>query len=444
MRIKFLSFIDKHQLVGFGEKFFLAVSGGVDSMVMLNLFHECGYSFSVLHCNFSLRGQESEEDDKLVRKTCKDLQLELFVKRFDTVEYAQLKNISIQVAARELRYGWFSEICKEKGVALVAVAHNRNDIAETMLINLCRGTGLKGLTGIKPKFDVIIRPLLFASRDDIMKYAKEKRIEFRDDTSNTNVKYARNRIRHKVIPELERINAGVVENLYSTSIFLGQAWEAIGERLIKLKEDICKYIDDEIYYSIPMLTKEPLRQIFLVEELVNYGFSTAQVIEIEKSLFSQSGKVFHSNSYRLIRDREYLIVSPILPIEISTIDIFTDTQSIEYPLNMTFAVRSIGKEFEFPKSYSIGVFDIEKITFPITLRLWKKGDSFIPLGMKGRKKVSDFLIDQKVPLHCKEKVYVMESNAEIMWVVGYRIDNRCRVTDKTKRVFMATLVEERT
>jgi tRNA(Ile)-lysidine synthase len=179
----------------------------------------------------------------------------------------------------------------------------------------------------------------------------------------------------------------------------------------------------------------------LVEELVDFGFSTAQVIEIEKSLFSQPGKIFHSNNYRLIRDREYLIVSPVLPMEIAMVDVLADTQSIDFPLNMTFEQRDVDADFEFPKSNNIEIFDIEKIKFPITLRHWKEGDWFIPLGMKGRKKISDFLIDQKIPLHIKEKIFVMESNGDIIWVVGYRIDNRFRVTDITKKVFYCKISE---
>ena len=307
MKKRFKNFIEEHNLVPPRSKILLAVSGGVDSMAMFHLFKECGYNFSVAHCNFMLRGEESEGDEQLVRETCKHNDVDLFVKRFHTQAYADENGVSIQVAARELRYQWFDELCKEYGFSLVAVAHNKNDIAETMLINLCRGTGLKGLTGIKPKTNGIIRPLLFAQRDEIEEYAKSNCISYRVDSSNIDVKYARNRIRHKVLPEFEAINEGIIDNLYSTSLFLAESWVAIDNLNSLFRKEALKSVGEEMHYSIEKLVNYPFRQVFLVEELTELGFPASMVLDIEKSLFAQAGKVFYTEKYQLIRDRESLI-----------------------------------------------------------------------------------------------------------------------------------------
>jgi tRNA(Ile)-lysidine synthase len=439
MRLKFRSFIDKNQLLDFGDKVLLAVSGGIDSMAMLNLFKSCGYPIAVAHCNFALRDSESDGDEQFVSDYCKSIGVKLFQNRFSTLEYANGRNISVQVAARELRYRWFEELCCIHGFARVAVAHNRNDVAETMLINLTRGTGLKGLTGIKPKIDKVIRPLLFASRDEIESYVNENKIPYRNDSSNLETKYSRNRIRHQVIPELEKINAGAVGNLYSSSIFLGQAWEAIAGMLEQIKAFTFSQVNDEILYSIKGIIKQPLRQLFLIEELFPFGFSPSQVLGIENSLFSQPGKIFYSNEYKLVRDREFLIVTPIQSIEHPQQLIYSDTQSIDNPIRLDFKGIALASNFVYSKNPNEGYFDYSKLTFPLILRPWKPGDWFIPYGMRGRKKVSDFLIDQKVPLHQKENVYVLESEGTIAWVVGYRIDNRFKVTVDTESVWVCTL-----
>jgi len=437
MRVKFLNFIEKHNLVHFGDRILLAVSGGIDSMVMLNLFHGSGVRFSVAHCNFTLRGHESDGDQEFVSQICQTMGVELFVKRFDTNAYARKNRTSIQVAARELRFTWFKELCDQKGFTSVAIAHNRNDVAETMLINLCRGTGLKGLTGMSPKSNTIIKPLLFASRSEIEAYAKENGISHREDSTNAAVEYARNRIRHNVIPQLEMVNPGVVNNLYSTSLFMGQAWEEIGAKLISLRDRIRKTHNEEILYSIPLLAKEPLRQLFLLEELTALGFSPSRIVDIEQSLFAQPGKSFLSGGYRLVRDREYLIVSPLIPQNEVCPQIDMDTQSIDFPINLTFGIEDAEDNTDFPRSPGIGVFDLHTLKFPLTLRKWKQGDWFIPLGMSGKKKISDFLTDLKIPLHRKERVYVLESDNQIIWVVGYRIDNRFRVRETTTKLFLS-------
>lgn len=440
MKKRFKIFINENGLVQPQSTILLAVSGGVDSMVMLKLFKDCGYSFSVAHCNFMLRGEESDGDELLVRETCNNLNVDLFVKKFDTKQYASDNGVSIQVAARELRYHWFDDLIEKNGFSAVAVAHNKNDVAETILINLSRGSGLKGLTGIKPKTKGIIRPLLFAQRDEIEEFAKSKSIAYRVDSSNVDVKYARNRIRHRVLPELELINSGIIDNLYSTSLFLSESWAAINKMNRSFREETAKSVGEEIHYSIEKLKDYPFRQVFLVEEFTEFGFSASIVIEIEKSLDRQSGKVFYSDKYHLVRDRESLILSPIKPqLPFLELRIGENSASLQEPIPLTFEVVSVGKDFTIPKSKTNVAFDYNKLNFPLTLRPWQEGDWFIPFGMDGKKKVSDFLIDQKVPLHRKDTVLVIESEGQIIWVVGYRIDNRFKITEESDKGFLISL-----
>jgi tRNA(Ile)-lysidine synthase len=296
---------------------------------------------------------------------------------------------------------------------------------------------LKGLTGIKPKNSNIIRPLLFALRSEIDSYANEKGIEYRVDSSNAKVKYARNRIRHKVIPELQQINEGVIENLYGSSLFLDQAWQAINIMNIAFRNETRSIVGQEVHYSINKLLNYPFRQLFLVEELAEFGFSAAMVLDIDKSLFTQPGKLFHAANYTLIRDRESLIVCSIVDTKSETVQIESSTQGISSPITLQFSTIGIetkGKD-HISKSSAIGAFDYAKLTFPLTLRPWRFGDWFIPFGMKGSKKVSDFLVDLKIPVHQKDSVYVLESNGNIAWVVGCRIDDRFKIESSTQTVF---------
>jgi tRNA(Ile)-lysidine synthase len=441
MKKSFKQYIEDQSLIEPKSRLLLAVSGGGDSMVMLHLFNACGYNFAVAHCNFHLRGQEADADEALVRETCKTLGVEFFVKHFQTTEYAANNNISIQVAARELRYGWFSDLCNEKGFASVAIAHNKNDVAETVLFNLTRGAGLKGLTGIKSKSNNIIRPLLFAYRHEIEEYAAQHAVAYRNDSSNAQTKYARNRIRHNVLPELQEINPAAIDNIYSTSLHLANTWQAIEAMNADFRARVRSEVPNEIHYCIEELIKYPFRQLFLIEELASFGFSPAAVIDIEKSLYSQPGKKFYSSTHRLVRDREVLIVSQAqISTEKKEVKIDEAAGVITEPIALSFSVVSNDSDFTIPKSSDFAALDYTKLQFPLTLRQWREGDWFIPFGMKGRKKISDFLVDQKVPLHRKDSVYVLESNGDIVWVVGFRVDDRYKLEDNYRRVFLVERV----
>ncbi len=441
MQSRFIDFIRANNLVSANEKILLAVSGGVDSMVMLNLFHKTGFSFSVAHCNFSLRGQESDGDESLVTKICAEKGIELFCIRFETEKYAQDNKQSIQVAARNLRYDWFNRLCDKHRFNKIAIAHNRDDVAETVILNLTRGTGLKGLSGIKLINGKVIRPLLDFSRNEIVAYAKEHLVIFREDSSNSSVKYARNRIRHNVLPELEKLNPSVKRSIAEMANHVHESWNLIEDYLLKLKKEIVYVEKEKVLYSIQSLLNEKYSKLFLFEELNLYGFSYDTIEQITKSFHSQSGKVFYSTTHQLLHDRDYFVLTERDEVERAIVMIDKGCKSIGSPLTLRIDIINKSDFFEIPKEPEFALLDFEKLTFPLELRLWQAGDKFMPLGMDQFKKISDFLIDLKVPLVDKDKVYVLTSNNEIVWVVGMRIDNRFKVDKMTQSIYR---IEQRT
>ena len=437
MQSRFIDFIRKNHLASENDNILLGVSGGIDSMVMLSLFHKSGFNFAVAHCNFSLRGEESDGDEELVVYECLEKEHKLHKTRFDTQKYAIENKLSIQVAARNLRYDWFKNLAKDYGYTKIAIAHNRDDVTETVLINLTRGTGIKGLCGIKAVHGNIIRPLLFASRDEIVRYAALNDVKYRNDSSNSTVKYARNRIRHNVIPELEVINPSAKASIALSAQHIQEGWNLVESYLLKLREILVKDEVDVKYISIEGLKKEPYHKLFLLEELNSYGFTPETIEQVADSINRQPGKVFFSHSHKIVRDREFLILSKITNQDETLINISADTQLVEYPLRITFSQIENSTTFQIPKDPRIAAIDLDKIQFPVTIRHWQPGDKFVPIGMNGYKKVSDFLIDQKYSLNDKEKVLVMESGNDIIWIVGVRIDDRYKITDQTKRIWVA-------
>jgi len=437
MQSRFVDFIRKNNLLSEKDKILLGVSGGIDSMVMLSLFHNAGFDVSVAHCNFSLRGDESDGDEELVIHECELNGLTLHRVRFDTEGYAKTNKLSIQVAARNLRYNWFASICKDFGYTKLAIAHNRDDVAETVIINLARGTGLKGLSGIKSKQGIIIRPLLFAGRDEITRFATLHNIRYREDSSNASVKYARNRIRHNVIPELEKLNPSAKASIYSTANHVQEALVLVESYVNTLRSKVVKEDGGNIFISIQSLKDEPHCKFFLFEELTPFGFSPDVIEQINESIKGQTGKVFYSSTHQLLHDRDYLVLAQRKELDRQIITFDSDCESLDYPLKINFKVNDNSETLIIPHDCNIAFLDFDKLTFPLTLRPWQPGDRFMPFGMDGLKKVSDFLIDQKVSLFEKESVYVLESGHDIIWVVGKRIDNRYRISNQTKRIWIA-------
>jgi tRNA(Ile)-lysidine synthase len=435
----FAQFIHKHRLCLRSDKILLAISGGVDSVVMLNLFIKSGYSVGIAHCNFGLRGKESDDDEAFVRRLAEELGIPVYIKKFETEKYAEQQRISIQMAARDLRYAWFEKIRVQKGYMYVATAHNINDSVETIIFNLAKGTGLKGLTGIPVRTSHIIRPLLFAAREQIAFYAEKNQINFREDSSNTSIKYQRNYIRHKILPEFEKINPGFFDTVKNTIDRLGGLQSVLGKWLDESHSDYFEKKEEDIYLKKDFFNKfnEPA---LLYEVIGAYGFNYDQCISIFENLNAGSGSIFYSEKYVLNNDRAHLIISrkeyqkELYMIQATDKFVFTN----RFKLELEYVGKS--KE-EINPGRRIGYFDVDKLQFPLELRSWANGDWFIPIGMKGKKKLSDFMIDKKIPLNLKNRILVLLSGDSIAWIAGYRIDDRFKIEDDTKKLLKITYLE---
>lgn len=408
----------------------LAISGGVDSMAMLNLFHEAGFAIGVAHCNFQLRDEASDGDEQFVQGVCAQLNIPFYSKRFDTKNYAAEKGASIQIAARELRYTWFSELMEKNNYDQLATAHHLNDSMETTLLNLVRGTGLSGLRGIPPVNGYIIRPLLSFTKEELVNYAKANQIEWREDVSNETDDYDRNFLRHQVIPKLQELNPSLEESFKKTNKRLlgGEVIFQLG--LQHLRITYVKESTNRLTISKTLLTETQFPEVVIWELIKNYGFNFTQCLEAVLAV-EQSGKIFLSNSHQLVVDRKFWILGPRA---IEREDIIIDIGSKKAMVANQEITLEITTNKELPDVADEAKLDADKITFPITWRRWKEGDFFYPLGLKKRKKLSDFFIDNKIPLSDKQQATVLEANGDIIWVVGYRIDNRYKITHETSSV----------
>lgn len=442
----FKKFINENKLFGFNDKILLAISGGIDSMVMLDLFVKCKYNFAIAHVNFNLRGYQSDNDELFVKEKAAELNVPFYQNQFNTKKYAQNNKVSIEMAARALRYSWFEDLIIDLNYQYIAVAHHKDDVVETFFINLTRGTGIRGLTGIKAKNKSVIRPLLFAFRNEIHDYAVENDVEYRTDTSNNELVYNRNKFRHKIIPEFEKINPAFKNNMME-NIDRFKELEDILERSIMLESYKCiQNIDNEIYININYLNNLNPIKTYLFEFLRPYNFSSKIIDDIIINLNNISGKQFFSSTHRLIKDREHLIINKIqenLNIEffINKADLFkviNKNKRDEIRLEIKH-LRNINLS-NLIKDENYAYLDIEKLKFPLKLRKWEKGDSFVPLGMSKSKKLSDFFIDVKMSITEKEMQWVLESNNEIIWIVGKRINDKYKITSKTKQAIQIKLL----
>jgi len=435
---RFQEYAREHKLFTENSRILLAVSGGIDSMVMAWLFRESGINHAIAHCNFSLRKEESDRDEEFVASWAASNSVRFYGTRFDTLSHAATRKISVQMAARELRYDWFSSLVRSEGFDSVAVAHNLNDNAETFLINLIRGTGLSGLTGMKQHAGGVIRPLLFASRSEIAALASEKNIGYREDSSNIQLKYTRNRIRHKVIPEMEKVSPGVLAAITETMAHLSSSNEIVDSSVTQLGRDLFRLKDDSAEADIDKLASLTPFTPYLFEIFRRYGLSPKQTPELIALLRSETGRYMYTSTHRLLNDRGKIIITPrkAEPEEEYSFDSIDDMR-----ISGLFSEIRITEPSDetLPASQLTAALDLDLMTFPVTARLWKPGDRFMPLGMKNMKKISDFLIDLKVPVSEKEKVLLLLSAGEVMWVMGYRIDDRFRITARTTKILMITV-----
>ena len=434
-------FILKHQLFKPEDKILVALSGGIDSMVLFHLLYHAGFKVSIAHCNFGLRGNESDEDEAFVKRIAEEIKVPYFTEFFQTSEYAKAHKQSIQMAARELRYVWLEQIRDECNYRYIAIAHNMDDNVETLLINLSRGTGMKGLAGIPVKSGSIIRPLLFARREDIVRYARKNLIEYREDSSNTSTKYRRNFIRHKIVPLFRELNPAfntaasqLIENMTLVKNMYYREMERIGKDAVQISPL-------ETRIRIEALRNNEYSGLFFNEFLSVLGFSSKIIGQIIRAFNSEPGKIFYSPTHRLLKDREFFILtsrdSGIEP----KYYIDEDTPEISLPINMQFELHDNDEGFIIPNDPAIACLDYHQMHFPLILRKWQKGDYFQPLGMEGLKKLSDFFIDNKLSLVEKENTWILASGNRIVWVVGLRIDERFKITEKTTKVWVARLVE---
>lgn len=434
-------FVTTNNLFNSGHKILLAVSGGIDSMVMLHLMKQSGNEIGVAHCNFQLREQESEDDATFVQTTAEMLGIPFFKARFETTLYAQENKISIQMAARELRYTWFENIRKTNGYDFIATAHNSDDSIETFFINLSRGCGLDGLTGIKPNSGNLIRPLLFASREQITLYARRKGVNFREDSSNATDKYLRNYIRHNVLPILDSANENFRKGIHTTVQNLIGSQVNYNFLLSNEIKSLSTECNGTVRFDIQKIKAFPHSVSILWELLSRFGFNRDLCAEIAASLDAQPGKVFLSHSHRLIKDREQLIVTQLYLQENSVFYVEHDSIPLGLPFQLRQSIEDI-ESFALSRDKLVAALDYQMLEWPLIIRKWRQGDYFAPLGMENLKKVSDFLIDQKLSLYDKENTWVLESGNKIVWVMGLRIDHRFRVKDTTKRVLVMKLVDQ--
>ena len=441
----FLGFINEHQLVSPTDRVLLAVSGGLDSVVMAHLFARAGFSFGVAHVNFGLRGAESDADEGLVCSLANQLDVPFYTKKFDTQAIANERGVSIQVLARDLRYDWFGTVAGEQDYTRIATAHHQNDVLETLLLNLIRGTGLTGLRGIPIQQGQIIRPMWALSRLEIKDYAVDQGLSWRNDRSNDDDKYSRNKIRHHVVPILEKLNPNLLHTLTHTLERLRAADSLVTETVCQSREDCIK--TDGLFQTIDLAKLTALAEwpFQLSEMLKPFGFSYAQSRDVARVIGSdKTGQVFRSTTHSIWHDRTGLLIAPLLveePFDLSLA--FAPEGSITLPdgRRITYRYYDRPAHFQLLTDPTVAQLDADQLPGPLTVRRWQEGDRFRPLHMPGHKLVSDLLNDRKVSLPERCRTAVLVSGEEIGWVVGHRLAHGARVTEKTKRILECRLEE---
>jgi tRNA(Ile)-lysidine synthase len=431
---KFKAYIHQNHLFTSNDELLVAVSGGCDSIVLAHLLKKCGFNFSVAHCNFQLRGKESNRDEHFVQHFCEANAIPFYVKKIDTNEYAAQQKLSIQEAARTLRYEYFNALLNtatQQPFRFILTAHHANDTIETVLMNFFKGTGVQGLRGILPKQQNIIRPLLFATRTAIETYAAENKIDFITDSSNESNKYSRNFIRNEVLPLVKTRYEQVDQNILNAIDRFTDFEKIYVDFITTAKQKLIEIKGTEIHIPILKLQQSTAWQTLYYEIIKEYGFAATQLTEAIKILEADNSKYIASPSHKIVKNRNWIIIVPHETAQSQFIVIESGDKNIVFE-NGSLAIETIQKEnVILCDDKNIALINASAISFPLVLRKWKEGDYFYPLGMPKKKKIARFLIDLKLSKPAKEKVWVLESDKKIIWVVGYRIDDRVKVKEST-------------
>jgi len=465
---EFTDFVKKENLFHPKDELLLAVSGGVDSVVLCELCYQSGYNFAIAHCNFQLREEESERDEQFVKNLAEKYRVKIFIKKFDTEKVALKNRIGIQEAARKLRYDWFNEVVavgsepsaiSDQQLAIgnrqsaigsnnthhsplithILTAHHANDNVETLLMNFFKGTGITGLRGILPKHGNIIRPLLFATKEDIRSFAAENNLSFVEDSSNILDKYTRNFFRHHVIPSIEKVFPKVEENLIDNIKRFNEIEILYQQSINYHKKKLLEQKGEETHIPVLKLLKTNPLSTVVYEIIKHFNFTPHQTGEVTKLLQSETGKYIQSSSHKIIKNRNWLIISPLNTTVAQNILIEENDTTIQFSNGELKIEKLSAINHKLSTNSAIATLDADEIKFPLLLRKWKLGDYFYPLGMKKKKKLSRFFIDQKLSLTEKESSWVIEMNKKIIWIVGRRIDDRFKITDKTKNIMKISL-----
>jgi tRNA(Ile)-lysidine synthase len=430
----FKNYIQQQRLFHTKDKLLLAVSGGIDSVVLCQLCQQCGYDFAIAHCNFQLRGADSDKDENFVQQLATTYAVPFFTIRFDTATIAAKQKKTIEEAARDLRYAWFETLRLEHGFGWLVTAHHANDSIETAMMYFFRGTGIKGLHGILPKQNKIVRPLLFAKKDMLLQFAAANALQFVNDATNQQNDFTRNYFRNELLPGVKKVFPAVEENLLHNIARIGEAEQLYEQAIAWHKKKLLVYHKAAVH--IPVLKLQQTKPLFTVlyEIIKDFGFTPHQTADVAALLQSDNGKYVQSATHRIIRNRKWLLIAPTATQKAAHIIIETTDGSIAFE-NGKLQFETIPADaLKLSADKNTAQLDAAILQLPLLLRQWKQGDYFYPLGMTKKKKLSRFFIDQKLATTEKEKVWVLESNKKIVWVIGMRIDDRCKITAKTKTV----------
>lgn len=434
------NFVQLNNLFNAEDAILLAVSGGKDSVLMTHLFAQSGFKFAIAHCNFNLRDTESLRDQLFVQDLANKLNVKFYVTQFDTLNYAKENKVSVQMAARSLRYSYFEQIRAKESFAKIAVAQHQNDATETVLINLIRGTGIKGLHGIKAERDFIIRPMLCFTADEIEEIVLKNNIHYVEDSSNTVTKYMRNKVRLEIIPKMKELNPSLEKTFQQNLNYFNELETLLNENVKNLVKEIIEIKENHISISFENIRKLKPQKLLLFELLNPYGFNASQIENLITGISNISGKQFFSDSHILTIDRDCILINTIKIKQTQELKIFEAAAEVEFNDVDIKIKNSEALPTSFKGNNNLLFVDADALIFPLTLRYWREGDVFKPFGMKGFKKLSDYFIQQKLPQQQKANIpLLINGNGEMIWICGFRNDDRYKVNSNTKKIFIFEL-----